>query len=88
VPHVIREQRIRQRLNWFHTAQELRLVMQVYCFFFGISRKTCYKWWNRYAASARGSAESRGSIPAPAPTPPTDRDPDGLLAPVVAEHFT
>jgi transposase InsO family protein len=50
VPHVIREQRIRQRLNWFRKAQELGSVTDA-CVFFGISRKTYYKWWHRYAAS-------------------------------------
>jgi hypothetical protein len=50
VPHVIREQRIRQRLNWFRKAQELGSVTDA-CVFFGISRKTYYKWWRRYAAS-------------------------------------
>jgi len=50
VAYVIREQRIRQRLNWFRKAQELRSVTDA-CVFFGISRKTYYKWWRRYAAS-------------------------------------
>jgi hypothetical protein len=50
VPHVIREQRIRQRLNWFRKAQELGSVTDA-CVFFGISRKTYDKWWRRYAAS-------------------------------------
>ena len=48
--HPIREQRIRQRLNWFRKAQELGSVTDA-CVFFGISRKTYYKWWHRYAAS-------------------------------------
>ena len=48
--HVIREQVIRQRLNWFRKAQELGSVTDACCFF-GISRKTYYKWWRRYAAS-------------------------------------
>ncbi|MBI3779479.1 MAG: transposase, partial [candidate division NC10 bacterium] len=48
--YVIREQRIRQRLNWFRKAQEFRSVTDA-CVFFGISRKTYYKWWRRYAAS-------------------------------------
>ena len=51
MPHVIREQRIRQRLNWFRKAQELHSVTDA-CVFFGISRKTYYKWWKRYATSA------------------------------------
>jgi len=50
VGHPIREQRIRQRLNWFRKAQELGSVTDA-CVFFGISRKTYYKWWHRYAAS-------------------------------------
>ncbi len=50
MPHVIGEQRIRQRLNWFRKAQELGSVSDA-CVFFGISRKTYYKWWRRYAAS-------------------------------------
>ena len=48
--HPIREQRIRQRLNWFRKAQEFGSVTDA-CTFFGISRKTYYKWWHRYAAS-------------------------------------
>ena len=48
--HLIREQRIRQRLNWFRKAQEFGSVTDA-CTFFGISRKTYYKWWHRYAAS-------------------------------------
>jgi transposase InsO family protein len=51
VPHHIREQLIRQRLNWFRKARELGSVTDA-CGFFGISRKTYYKWWHRYAASA------------------------------------
>ena len=51
MPHVIREQRIRQRLNWFRKAQELGSVTDA-CVFFGISRKTYYKWRDRYAASS------------------------------------
>jgi transposase InsO family protein len=50
VAHLIREQRIRQRLNWFRKAQELHSITDACCFF-GISRKTYYKWWHRYAAS-------------------------------------
>ena len=50
MPHGIREQRIRQRLTWFRKAQELRSVTDA-CVFFGISRKTYYKWRHRYAAS-------------------------------------
>ena len=46
MPHVIREQRIRQRLNWFRKAQELGPVTDV-CVFFRISRKTSYKWRHR-----------------------------------------
>ena len=49
--HLIREQRIRQRLNWFRKAQELHSVTDA-CVFFGISRKTYYKWRHRYAASS------------------------------------
>ena len=48
--HPIREQRIRQRLNWFRKVQALGSVTDA-CTFFGISRKTYYKWWHRYAAS-------------------------------------
>lgn len=51
MPHHIREQLIRQRLNWFQKARELRSVTQA-CVFFGISRKTYYKWRTRYMASA------------------------------------
>ncbi|MDD5559379.1 IS481 family transposase [Candidatus Methylomirabilis sp.] len=50
MPHLIREQRIRQRLNWFQKARELGSVTDACCFF-GISRKTYYKWQHRYAAS-------------------------------------
>jgi len=38
-------------LNWFRKAQELGSVTDA-CVFFGISRKTYYKWWHRYAASS------------------------------------
>ena len=48
--HLIKEQCIRQRLNWFQKARELGSVTDACCFF-GISRKTYYKWWHRYAAS-------------------------------------
>ncbi len=51
MPHFIREQRIRKRLNWFRKSQELGSVTDA-CVFFGISRKTYYKWWRRYASSA------------------------------------
>ena len=37
--HLTREQVIRQRLNWFHNAQELHSVTDA-CTFFGISGKT------------------------------------------------
>lgn len=50
MPHLIREQRIRQRLNWFHKAQELGSITDACCFF-GISRKTYYKWQHRYTVS-------------------------------------
>ena len=49
--HPIREHRIRQRLNWFRKVQALGSVTDA-CTFFGISRKTYYKWWHRYAASS------------------------------------
>jgi hypothetical protein len=39
VPQLIREQRIRQRVNGFHKAQELDSVTDA-CGFFGISCKT------------------------------------------------
>ncbi|PWB81725.1 MAG: hypothetical protein C3F08_01265 [Candidatus Methylomirabilota bacterium] len=48
--HLIREQVIRQRLNWFRKAQELGSITDA-CVFFGISRKTYYKWRTRYVAS-------------------------------------
>lgn len=51
MPHLIREQRIRQRLNWFQKARALGSVTDACCFF-GISRKTYYKWRHRYAASS------------------------------------
>jgi len=66
VPHVIREQRIRQRLNWFRKAQEFGSVTDA-CVFFGIFRKTYYKWWHRYAASSC----DRLSFPDRARRPPT-----------------
>lgn len=50
MPHLIREQRIRQRLNWFQKAQELGSVNDA-CVSFGISRKTYYNMRHRYAAS-------------------------------------
>ncbi len=49
--HPIREQVIRQWLNWFRKAQELGSVTDA-CTFFGISRKTYYKlWWSSWPPS-------------------------------------
>ena len=45
-----REQRIRQKLYWFHEARQLGNVKLV-CRRMGISRKTYYKWWQIYKAS-------------------------------------
>jgi hypothetical protein len=46
------EQRIRQRFSWFEEAERLGQVTFT-CQRFGISRKTYYKWQERFAA-ARG----------------------------------
>lgn len=51
MPHHIRAQLLRQRMNWVRKGQELGFVTAASrCF--GISRKTHYTWWHRYAASA------------------------------------
>lgn len=49
MPHLIREQVIRQRLNWFRKAQALGSFTGA-CVVFGISRKTYYNRRRRYAA--------------------------------------
>ena len=48
--HLIREQVIRPRLNWFRKAQEPGSVTDA-CVFFGIFQRTSCKWRNRCAAS-------------------------------------
>ncbi len=40
---------IRRRQEWFKLAE--REGVHYTCLFYGISRKTYYKWWNRYLAS-------------------------------------
>lgn len=80
MPHRIREQRIRHRLNWFRKAQALGSVTDA-CVFFGISRKTCYKWRHRYTVS-QGDRLSR-AVGQAGIRPHTN-----LTADLVSDHLT
>lgn len=42
---------IKTRLNWFHMAQRKNITYT--CRYFGISRKTFYKWYKRYQESGK-----------------------------------
>ena len=42
---------IRRRLEWFRTAERMGITYS--CRYFGISRKTYYKWFNRYITSGK-----------------------------------
>lgn len=68
MPHLIREQRIRQRLNWFRKAQEFGSVADAYGFF-GILRKTDDTWCRRYAISAWDRPSVYPTVPGVRPHP-------------------
>ena len=54
---------IRRRQEWFRLAE--REGVHYTCCYYGISRKTYYKWWKRYLASGRdpGSLQDRSRRP-------------------------
>ena len=56
------ERRARMRLAWFKRLEQIGNVSQV-CREFGISRKTFYKWWPRYAKEGLSGLKDRPKRP-------------------------
>lgn len=71
-PHVTWSD-IRRRQEWFRMAESKGVTLACRCF--GISRKTYYKWWNRYKASGFDpkALQDRSRRPKTSPKTPPEK---------------
>ncbi|MCM8804087.1 MAG: helix-turn-helix domain-containing protein [Candidatus Omnitrophica bacterium] len=58
-----KERQVKMRLGWFRHVEEITGNVAKTCRYFGISRKTYYKWYNRYLKEGEKGLVERSRRP-------------------------